>query len=150
MAKKRKTQKRRTTRRRRGGIGSISPSNMLVSIGGVLAGVAAAGYLNKLALANQSENVKALVPVGLGIALPLVMKNDLGKNIGSGMIAYGGASFLRKAGLGDLGEGQSEEIVMAGDDLSVIAGDEDFTMAGDEDFAMAGDDISVLAGIDNA
>ena len=143
MAKKRKTQtRRRTSRRRRGGIGSISPSNMLVSIGGVLAGVAAAGYLNKLALANQSENVKALVPVGLGIALPLVMKNDLGKNIGSGMIAYGGASFLRKAGLGDLGEGQSEEIVMAGDDLSVIAGD--------EDFAMAGDDISVLAGIDNA
>ena len=143
MAKKRKTQThRRTSRRRRGGIGSISPSNMLVSIGGVLAGVAAAGYLNKLALANQSENVKALVPVGLGIALPLVMKNDLGKNIGSGMIAYGGASFLRKAGLGDLGEGQSEEIVMAGDDLSVIAGD--------EDFAMAGDDISVLAGIDNA
>lgn len=147
MAKKRKTQSRRRSTRRRRGLGAISPSGMIVQIGGVLAGVAAAGYLNKLALSNQSETIKSLVPIGAGIALPLVLKNELGKNIGAGMVAYGGAQFLRKAGLGDLGEGQSDEIVIAGDDLSVIAGDDDFAMAGDDDFAMAGDDLSVIAGI---
>jgi len=152
MAKKRKTTRRRSTRRR--GVGATNPGNILMQLGGVVAGVAAAGYLNKLALSSQSENVQAAVPIAVGIALPMFMKNEFAKNLGAGMVAYGGGKFLQKAGLGETDE--METITISGDDLSVIAGDDDFAMAGDDlsviagddDFAMAGDEISVLAGIE--
>jgi hypothetical protein len=86
----------------------------------------------------------------------MVMKSELGKNLGLGMIAYGGSKVLSSFGLAGLGETDTFQI--SGDDLSVVAGDDDmFAVAGDDDtFAMAGDDdtfamagdISVLAGID--
>lgn len=156
MAKKRKTSRRRTTRRRRG-VGATNPGNILMQLGGVVAGVAAAGYLNKLALSSQSENVQAAVPIAVGIALPMFMKNEFAKNLGAGMVAYGGGKFLQKAGLGEADDSMDEAITISGDDLSVIAGDDDFAMAGDDlsviagddDFAMAGDEISVLAGIES-
>lgn len=152
MARKSK----KTTRRRRSSgrrsMGAINPGNLLTQIGGVLAGVAAAGYVNKLALGNQSENVKAIVPIALGIATPaFLLKSDFGKALGAGMIAYGGNKFLQKAGLAGLGADDDMSVTISGDDLSVVAGDQDFAMAGDSDFAMAGDNdaqISVLAGTD--
>jgi len=153
MAKKRKTSRRRTTRRRRG-VGATNPGNIFMQLGGVIAGVAAAGYLNKLALSSQSENVQAIVPIAAGVALPMFVKNDFVRNLGAGMVAYGGGKFLQKAGLGEV-EDLTSDVMISGDDLSVIAGDDDFAMAGDDlsviagddDFAMAGDEISVLAGM---
>lgn len=150
MARKRKksTGRRRSYRRRRG-LGAINAGSMVMQLGGVIAGVAAAGYLNKLALKNQSENIQTLVPIAAGIAMPLILKSELGKNLGAGMVAYGGAKFLQKAGLGEL-EGE-DSVMISGDDLSVIAGDDefavagDYAMAGDDEFAIAGDDISVLS-----
>jgi hypothetical protein len=125
---------------------------MLVSIGGVLAGVVAAGYINKLALKSQSATIQAIVPIAAGIALPMFVKSELGKFAGAGMIAYGGSKFLASAGLGATEDDMS--VTISGDDLSVIAGDDNFAMAGDEEFAMAGDygdsGISVLAGTDDA
>jgi len=150
MARK-KTKK--TSRRRRSfgrrGVGAINPGNLLTQIGGVLAGVAAAGYVNKLALSNQSENVKAIVPIGLGIAVPaFLLKSDFGKALGAGMIAYGGNKFLQKAGLAGMGADDEMSVTISGDDLSVVAGDDEYAMAGN--YAMAGDDqISVLAGTDD-
>lgn len=149
MAKRRttkKTTRRRTSRRR--SVGAINPAEMLTNIGGVLVGVAAAGYLNKLALKNQSETIQAVVPIAMGIVVPMVMKNELGKFAGAGLIAYGGAKFLQKAGLAGLGDVSMEAypVQIGANDISVIAGDDDFAMAGDDDFAMAGD-ISVLAGL---
>jgi len=153
MARKKtkKTTRRRSSGRR--GMGAINPGNLLTQIGGVLAGVAAAGYVNKLALGNQSENVKAIVPIALGIATPaFLLKSDFGRALGAGMVAYGGSKFLQKAGLAGLGAAEDEmSVTISGDDLSVVAGDQDFAMAGDSDFAMAGDNdaqISVLAGTD--
>ena len=142
MARKRKkSTKTYSRRRRRGGLGSINPGNMVMQLGGVIAGVAAAGYLNKLALQNQKANVQALVPIAAGIAMPLILKSELGKNIGAGMVAYGGSKFLQQAGLGAMDEA---DIMISGDDLSVISGDDEFAIAGDDEFAIAGDDLSVL------
>lgn len=149
MAKRRKTTKRRSSRR---SVGALKSGNMLVSIGGVLAGVVAAGYINKLALKNQSATIQSIVPIAAGIALPMFVKSELGKFAGAGMIAYGGSKFLASAGLGATEDDMS--VTISGDDLSVIAGDDNFAMAGDEEFAMAGDygdsGISVLAGTDDA
>jgi hypothetical protein len=149
MAKRRKTTKRRSSRR---SVGALKSGNMLVSIGGVLAGVVAAGYINKLALKSQSATIQAIVPIAAGIALPMFVKSELGKFAGAGMIAYGGSKFLASAGLGATEDDMS--VTISGDDLSVIAGDDNFAMAGDDNFAMAGEygdsGISVLAGTDDA
>lgn len=149
MAKRRKTTKRRSSRR---SVGALKSGNMLVSIGGVLAGVVAAGYINKLALKSQSSTIQAIVPIAAGIALPMFVKSELGKFAGAGMIAYGGSKFLASAGLGATEDDMS--VTISGDDLSVIAGDDNFAMAGDDNFAMAGEygdsGISVLAGTDDA
>jgi len=149
MAKRRKTTKRRSSRR---SVGALKSGNMLMSIGGVLAGVVAAGYINKLALKNQSSTIQSIVPIAAGIALPMFVKSELGKFAGAGMIAYGGSKFLASAGLGAMEDDMS--VTISGDDLSVIAGDDNFAMAGDDNFAMAGDygdsGISVLAGTDDA
>ncbi len=147
MAKRRKTKS--TTRRRRvSGVGKINAGNLVNSIGGVLIGVAAAGYINKLALQNKSGMIQGAVPIIAGIALPMFLKTELGKFAGAGMIAYGGSKFLANAGLAGIGDdgGFSVPVSISGDDqLSIMAGDE-FAMAGDE-FAMAGDEFSSLAGI---
>jgi hypothetical protein len=149
MAKRRKTTKRRSSRR---SVGALKSGNMLVSIGGVLAGVVAAGYINKLALKSQSATIQAIVPIAAGIALPMFVKSELGKFAGAGMIAYGGSKFLASAGLGATEDDMS--VTISGDDLSVIAGDDNFAMAGEEEFAMAGEygdsGISVLAGTDDS
>ena len=143
MAKRKKTKSYR--RRRVSGVGKISAGGALTDIGGVLLGVAAAGYLNKLALSGKSSTVQALVPLGIGIAVPMFMKNQMGKAIGAGAIAYGGSKFLANMGLAGVGDADTLDIPVriAGDDsLSIVAGDDDFAMAGD-------DALSALAGIDD-
>ena len=156
MARK-KTTRKKTTRRRsyKRGMGAINVQSTLMSIGGVMAGVAVAGYLSKSVLSNLDSKVQMAIPIGLGVALPMVMKSELGKNLGLGMIAYGGSKVLSSFGLAGLGDTDTFQI--SGDDLSVVAGDDMFAVAGDDDtFAMAGDDdtfamagdISVLAGVD--
>jgi len=156
MAKRRKTTKRRTSRRR--SVGALKTSNLLVSIGGVLAGVAAAGYANKLLFDKVADEKKktmytSIMPIAVGIALPMFVKSELGKFAGAGMIAVGASKFLASAGLGATEDDMS--VTISGDDLSVIAGDDNFAMAGDDDnFAMAGEygdsGISVLAGTDDS
>lgn len=145
---KRKTKKSYKSRRRSGGrgLGAINAGNLLTQVGGVLAGVAAAGYLNKLALKNQSETVQSVAPIALGVAVPaFLLKSDFGKALGMGMVAYGGSKFLQRAGLGATDD---YSVTISGDDLSVVAGDGDYALAGASDYAMAGDgdEISVLAG----
>lgn len=84
--------------------------------------------------------IQKVAPLALGIITPMVIKSELGKNIGNGMIAYGGAKILQGFGLaGD----DVEEFSISGDELSVVAGD---VMAGS--FAMAGDNLAVLAGLE--
>jgi hypothetical protein len=163
MARRKTTRKKTTTRRRtKRGMGAINVQNTLMSIAGTMAGVAIAGYVSKMLPDTIDDKIKIAIPIGVGAFLPMVMKSDLGKNIGLGMISYGGSKLLTSFGIGAMesdtfqisGDDLSvmagdDEFAMAGDnDFSVMAGDNDFAMAGDNDFAMAGDDISVLAGFD--
>lgn len=60
MAKRKSSSRKPATRRRRRGVGSINPSSLVQMIGGVIAGVAASGILNKTVLANKSPMVQAL------------------------------------------------------------------------------------------
>lgn len=155
---RRKTTRKKTTRRRssKRGMGAINVQSTLMTIGGVLGGVAIAGYLNKTVLSTMNSKVQIGAPIGLGAVMPMLLKSDLGKNLGLGMIAYGGSKLLASFGVAGIGE-DTDTFQISGDDLSVVAGD-DFAMAGDDDFsvmagdesefAMAGDEISVLAGID--
>ena len=155
---RRKTTRKKTTRRRssKRGMGAINVQSTLMTIGGVLGGVAIAGYLNKTVLSNMNSKVQIGAPIGLGAVMPMLLKSELGKNLGLGMIAYGGSKLLTSFGLAGMEDTDTFQI--SGDDLSVVAGDDDvFAMAGDDDFAMAGDEsefamagdeISVLAGID--
>lgn len=148
MAKRKKSTKR-TTRRRTGrrGIGALNIQSSLMDTAGILAGAAMAGYANKLLLSRQSATIQKVAPIALGLLVPTVIKSNLGKNIGHGMIAYGGIKILQGFGLaGDMMD-DSETVTIGADDLSVIAGDE-FAMAGD-DYAMAGDNLSVLAGLED-
>jgi hypothetical protein len=152
MAKRRKTTKRRTSRRR--SVGALKTSNLLVSIGGVLAGVAAAGYANKLLFDKVADEKKktmytSIMPIAAGIALPMFIKSELGKFAGAGMVAYGGGKFLSSMGLAGIGDADTMEfpVSISGDDnLSSLAGSSDpFAMAGD--YAIAGDELSSLAGL---
>jgi hypothetical protein len=113
--------------------------------------------LNKTVLANKSDNIKALIPIALGIGLPMFIKSDLGKFAGLGMIASGGNRLLQKFNIAGLGDDSSFEvpISVSGDGLSLIAGvnDDDLIMAGmgyndDDTDTMAGDDsLTMLAGL---
>jgi hypothetical protein len=163
---RRKTTRKKTTRRRssKRGMGAINVQSTLMTIGGVLGGVAIAGYLNKTVLSTMNSKVQIGAPIGLGAVMPMLLKSDLGKNLGLGMIAYGGSKLLSSFGVAGMEDtdtfqisgddlsvvaGDDDVFAMAGDDDFAMAGDDDFAMAGDEsEFAMAGDEISVLAGID--
>ena len=130
-------------------MGALNVQSTLMSIGGVMAGVAVAGYLSKSVLSTLDSKVQMAIPIGLGVALPMVMKSELGKNLGLGMIAYGGSKLLSSFGLAGIGE-DTDTFQISGDDLSVVAGDDMFAMAGDDDtFAMAGDDDFAMAGDDD-
>jgi len=154
MARRKTTRKKTTTRRRtKRGMGAINVQNTLMNIAGTMAGVAIAGYVSKMLPASIDDKIKIAIPIGVGAFLPMVMKSDLGKNIGLGMISYGGSKLLTSFGIGAMEE---DTFQISGDDLSVVAGDEyamagdEYAMAGDDEevFSMAGDDISVLAGFD--
>jgi len=141
MAKSRKkTSRRRTTRRRMGAMGGANIQAAL----GIIAGAVAGRLVAKKLLPNVDERIKNAGVVVLGAAVfPRLVKGELGKAIGNGMIAAGGAgligSFVPALGATD---DMIEFPVTVGevpDNLSVIAG-------GDQ--VMAGDDLSVLAGMD--
>jgi len=150
-SRRKKTTSRRKSRRM-SGMGKLNAGSMLTTIGGVLVGTAAAGFIAKKFLAKQNETIQAVVPIALGIATPMFLKSDLGKYAGAGMVAVGGLKLFQKFGIAGIGETDVmlPVAINGDDDLSVLAGD-DFAMAGEDDFAMAGDDdISVLAGLDES
>lgn len=137
--KKRKTSRRRTSRRRMGAVGKANIQATLGIIAGAIAGRLVATKL----LPNVDSRIKSAGVVVLGsMVFPRLIKGELGKAIGNGMVAAGGAglvgSFIPALGQAD---DMIEFPVTVGevpDNLSVIAGDE----------VMAGDDLSVMAGMD--
>lgn len=138
MARRRKkSAPRRRSRRRMGAIGGAG----LQSILGVVGGAVAAKIVTARVLPNLDERIKSAGVIALGaLVMPKILKGELGKSIGAGMIAVGGSNLISNF---VPGIGAMETIdfpVTVGevpDKISVIAGDD----------VMAGDDL-VLAGVD--
>lgn len=124
-------------------MGAVGKANIQATFG-IIAGAIAGRLVAKKLLPNVDERIKNAGVVVLGAAVfPRLIKGELGKAIGNGMVAAGGAglvgSFIPALGAAD---DMIEFPVTVGevpDNLSVIAGDE----------VMAGDDLSVMAGMDD-
>ena len=138
MARRRKSTKRRS-RRRMGAIGK--KANIAAALGiiaGAVIGKKVAGFIPV-----GDERIKNAAVVGIGLAFPMILKGDMGKAIGNGMIAAGGAGLVGQLipALGQMDDTMTFPVTVGEvpDNISVIAGD---------DSVMAGDDLSVLAGYD--
>jgi hypothetical protein len=89
------------------------------------------------------DRIKNAAVLAIGVAFPMLVKGDIGKALGNGMIAAGGAGLVGGLipALGAMDDTMTFPVTVGEipDNISVIAGD---------DTVMAGDDLSVLAGID--
>ena len=139
MARRRKSTKRRAGRRRMGAIGK--KANIAAALGiiaGAVIGKKVAGFIPV-----GDERIKNAAVVGIGLAFPMILKGDIGKAIGNGMIAAGGAGLVVQLvpALGQMDDTMTFPVTVGEvpDNISVIAGD---------DTVLAGDDLSVLAGYD--
>jgi hypothetical protein len=138
MARRRKSTKRRTTRRRMGAVGKANIQAALGIIAGAVIGKKVAGFIPV-----GDERIKNAAVLGIGLAFPMILKGELGKAIGNGMIAAGGAGLVGGLipALGQMDDTMTFPVTVGEipDNISVIAGD---------DTVMAGDDLSVLAGME--
>jgi len=134
--------KRKRTGRRRKRIGAFGKSD-LASVFGVIAGTVIAKQVAKI-LPLKDNRIKNAAVLGIGIAFPMLLKGDLGKSLGTGMVAAGGAGLLGQLvpQLGQMDDTMTFPVTVGEvpDTVSVIAGDDD---------VMAGDNLSVLAGMDD-
>jgi len=137
MARRRKKATRRRSRR----MGAIKGAGFQ-SILGIVGGAVAAKIVTARVLPNIDSRIKSAGVIALGaLVMPRIIKGELGKALGNGMIAVGGSNLIAEV---VPGIGAMETIdfpVTVGevpDNISVIAGDD----------VMAGDDLSVLAGIE--
>lgn len=139
MARRRKrTVRRGRSRRRMGAIGGANIQAALGIVAGAVIGRKVAGFIPV-----GDDRIKNAIVLGVGIAFPMILKGDLGKSIGNGMIAAGGAGLVGSIvpALGAMDDTMTFPVQVGEvpDNLSVIAGD---------DGVMAGDELSVLAGMD--
>jgi hypothetical protein len=138
MARRRKSTKRRTSRRRMGAVGKANIQAALGIIAGAVIGKKVAGFIPV-----GDERIKNAAVLGIGLAFPMILKGELGKAIGNGMIAAGGAGLVGGLipALGAMDDTMTFPVTVGEipDNISVIAGSDD---------VMAGDDLSVLAGME--
>ena len=139
MARRRKSTKRRSSRRRMGAVGKANIQAALGIIAGAVIGKKVAGFIPV-----GDDRIKNAAVLGIGLAFPMILKGDLGKAIGNGMIAAGGAGLVGGLipALGQMDDTMTFPVTVGEipDNISVIAGD---------DSVMAGDDLSVLAGMED-
>lgn len=139
MARRRKSTKRRSSRRRMGAVGKANIQAALGIIAGAVIGKKVAGFIP-----IGDDRIKNAAVLGIGLAFPMILKGDLGKAIGNGMIAAGGAALVGGLipALGQMDDTMTFPVTVGEipDNISVIAGD---------DTVMAGDDLSVLAGMED-
>jgi len=104
MATRRRTTRkpvRRTPVRRRR-ISGVGKSNTIMQIAGLAGGAILARLANNLILkAKPDLNSKIInaAQIGLGIYLPKMVKSQLGKDLGAGMIAAGGLGLANSLGV---------------------------------------------------
>lgn len=137
--RKRKPVRRGRSRRSLGAVGGANIQAALGIVAGAVIGKKVAGFIPL-----EDERIKNAIVLGVGIAFPMILKGDLGKSIGNGMIAAGGAGLVGSIvpALGQMDDTMTFPVQVGEvpDNISVIAGD---------DSVMAGDEISVLAGMDD-
>ena len=135
--RKRHHTKRRHSRRRMGAIGKAGIGQALGIVAGAVIGKKVAGMLP-----IGDERIKNAAVLAIGVVFPNLVKGDIGKALGNGMIAAGGAGLVGNI-VPALGATDTMEFpVTVGevpDNISVIAGDD----------VMAGDDLAVLAGYES-
>lgn len=136
MARRKKhSRKRKHSRRRMGAVGKANIGTALGIIAGAVIGKKVAGMIPV-----ADDRIKHAAVTAVGIFLPTLWKGDMGKALGNGMIAVGGASLIADfvPALGAVDTMEFPVAVGAADhNISVIAGD---------DSVMAGDNLSVIAG----
>jgi hypothetical protein len=147
MAKRRKTTKRKTTRRRAGmsgigsGLGAVLPM--------VLGAVAGRIISNKLS-SKASTTVLGAGQIGAGLVLPMLVKNNFVKGIGTGMIINGAVSLAQSTGVISAisGIGEMEVDFIGADDFDTIEGTDDLSIIAniDEGIMSGSSDLSVIAG----
>ena len=120
-------------------MGAVGKANIQAALGiiaGAVIGKKVAGFIPV-----GDDRIKNAAVLGIGLAFPMILKGDLGKAIGNGMIAAGGAGLVGELipALGAMDDTMTFPVTVGEipDNISVIAGD---------DSVMAGDDLSVLAG----
>jgi hypothetical protein len=120
-------------------MGAVGKANITAALGiiaGAVIGKKVAGFIPV-----GDERIKNAAVVGIGLAFPMILKGDMGKAIGNGMIAAGGAGLVGNLvpALGQMDDTMTFPVTVGEvpDNISVIAGD---------DTVLAGDDLSVLAG----
>ena len=140
--KKRSVSRRKTRSRRMGAMNK----GFIMDALGLVAGAVAGRILTSSPkiLPNVNAKIKSAGVIAVGLFFPKLIKGEIGKSIGSGMVAVGGLGLLQSTGIiGAIDNAMDIPVqVMAGDDLSVIAGD-DSVMAG-----YSPDNLSVIAGMD--
>lgn len=136
--KAKKTVKRRSSRRR--SMGAVG-ANMLMEIGGIVAGAVVAKQLNKML--KFDAKILAAGKVVAGVMLPKFVKNPLMAGIGQGMIAIGGTELV----------GSFVPSLGAADDVVLLSGDMDYDMMSGMDeigeIDTIGDDVSEVNGFDD-
>jgi hypothetical protein len=137
--KKRKSHKKHHTKKRHRMGATGKASSMLMEAVGLVGGAVAARLLtttDKIPMYSTLQpNVKNASVLALGYFFPKLVKGNLGKSIGLGMITAGGLGLVQSTGIIAGLEDSMSVSVMAGNDLSVIAGYSD-------------DNMSVIAGME--
>lgn len=137
---KRKTKKKSSGRRRRVSGISGGASGMFMAAVAIAGGAVVAEMVSSKVAPDMDEKYKGLALVAVGTVLPkFILKSELGKNVGAGMVAVGAVKALRSFGVISGVGGDYLELPVAlngtSDNLNVIAGLED--------------PISVIAGMDD-
>jgi hypothetical protein len=122
-------------------MGAVGKANIQAALGiiaGAVIGKKVAGFIPV-----GDDRIKNAAVLGIGLAFPMILKGELGKAIGNGMIAAGGAGLVGGLipALGQMDDTMTFPVTVGEipDNISVIAGSDD---------VMAGDDLSVLAGME--
>jgi hypothetical protein len=102
MARRKKASKKRVSRRRskRMGAAGSTLTNALFTIAGGVAARFVSNTINGTTL-NESykKYVASVAPIAVGLFLPKFIKSDMGKALGTGMIAVGGLGLVQSTGV---------------------------------------------------
>jgi hypothetical protein len=137
MARRKKSSRRRSSRRRMGAVGKANITAALSIVAGAVIGKKVAQMIP-----FGNDTVKNAAVAAIGVVFPNIVKGDIGKGLGNGMIAAGGAGLIGNLvpALGAMDDTMTFPVTVGEvpDNISVISGADD---------VMAGDNLSVLAGM---